>query len=121
MLGEVYLNLDCRASRSTELLKNGDELTTRDSPQLQDVVRASQGTLENVNVLVKRLNDILTFIQSGQGSIGKIIYDPSLFDRANATVTQLQQIATQMNSQKGTIGKLLNSDEHVQQGQHLHR
>jgi phospholipid/cholesterol/gamma-HCH transport system substrate-binding protein len=111
VLGEVYLNLDCRASKSTELLKSGDELTTRDSPQLQDVVRASQGTLENVNVLVKRLNDILTFIQSGQGSIGKIIYDSTLYDRANNTLGQLQHIADEINSPKGSIGKLLNSDE----------
>ena len=53
----------------------------------------------------------MSFIQSGQGSIGKIIYDPSLFDRANSAVTQLQQIMTQINSPHGTIGKLLNSDE----------
>ncbi len=110
VLGEVYLNLDCRGGQG-QPLNSGDELATRESPQLQDVVRASQGTLQNVNVLVKQLSDILAFIQSGQGSIGKIIYDPSLFDRANATVTQLQQIAAQLNSQKGTIGKLLNSDE----------
>ena len=59
----------------------------------------------------RRLDDIVAFIQSGQGSIGKIIYDPSLFNRANAAVTQLQQIMTQINSPNGTIGKLLNSDE----------
>ena len=69
-----------------------NELPTRDTPQLQDVVRASQGTLQNLDVLVKQLNDIVAFIQNGQGSIGKIIYDPSLFNRANDAVTQLQQI-----------------------------
>jgi phospholipid/cholesterol/gamma-HCH transport system substrate-binding protein len=111
VLGEVYLNLDCRSSQSGAMLKSGDELTTRDSPQLQDVVRASQGTLQNVNVLVKQLSDILNFIQSGQGSIGKIIYDSTLYDRANNTLGQLQHIADEINSPKGSIGKLLNSDE----------
>jgi len=110
VLGEVYLNLDCRASQG-EPLKSGDELATRDSPQLQDVVRASQGTLQNVNVLVKQLSDILNYIQSGQGSIGKIIYDSTLYDRANNTLGQLQHIADEINSPKGSIGKLLNSDE----------
>jgi phospholipid/cholesterol/gamma-HCH transport system substrate-binding protein len=110
VLGEVYLNLDCRAGKG-EPLKSGDELTTRDSPQLQDVVRASQGTLQNVNVLVKQLSDILNYIQSGQGSIGKIIYDSTLYDRANNTLGQLQHIADEINSPKGSIGKLLNSDE----------
>ncbi|HUI84348.1 MAG TPA: MlaD family protein [Candidatus Binatia bacterium] len=110
VLGEVFVDLDCRQQRG-RALQNGDELPTRDVPQLQDVVRASQSTLQNVDSLVRRLDSILSYVQSGQGSIGKIIYDSSLFDRANATVTQLQQIATQLNSPHGTIGKLLNTEE----------
>ena len=110
VLGEVFVDMDCREAKGGPL-QNGTELPTRDTPQLQDVVRASQSTLQNLDVLVKKLNDIVSYIQSGQGSIGKIIYDPSLFNRANDAVTQLQQIMTQINSPRGTIGKLLNSDE----------
>ncbi|MGC2109527.1 MAG: MlaD family protein [Candidatus Korobacteraceae bacterium] len=110
VLGEVFVDLDCRQAKGAAL-KNGDELPTRDVPQLQDVVRASQGTLENLNVLVNKLNDIVAFIQSGKGSIGKIIYDESLFDRANATITQMQAVVSQVNSPNGTIGKLINSNE----------
>ena len=110
VLGEVFVDVDCRAAKGGPL-KSGDELPTQDVPQLQDVVRASQGTLQNVDTLVKRLDNILTYVQSGQGSIGKIIYDPSLFNRANDMLTQLQQIVAQANSTNGSIGKLLNSDE----------
>ena len=110
VLGEVFVDVDCRSAKGGPLV-NGAELPTDDVAQLQDVVRASQGTLQNVDTLVKRLDSILTFIQSGQGSIGKVIYDPSLFNRANDMLTQLQQIVAQVNSEKGSIGKLLNSDE----------
>jgi phospholipid/cholesterol/gamma-HCH transport system substrate-binding protein len=110
VLGEVFIDLDCRQSKGSPLA-TGDTLRTKDVPQFQDVVRASQGTLQNLDILLKRVDDIVSYIQSGKGSIGKIIYDPSLFDRANATVGQLQQIANQINSPKGTIGKLLNSDD----------
>src|ERR1017187_8755156 len=110
VLGEVFVDVDCREAKGGPI-QSGDELPTRDVAQLQDVVRASQGTLENVDTLVKRLDSILSYIQSGQGSIGKVIYDPSLFNRANDMLTQLQQIVAQVNSEKGSIGKLLNSDE----------
>jgi len=110
VLGEVFVDLDCRQAKAGPL-KNGDELPTRDVPQLEDVVRASQGTLQNLDVLIRRLDNIVSFVQSGQGSIGKIIYDPALFNRANDMLNQLQQIVSEANSQKGTIGKLLNSDE----------
>lgn len=110
VLGQVFIDVDCRGTTG-QPIQAGAVLRTQDTPQLQDVIRASQSTLENVNVLVKQLNDIVGFIQSGKGSIGKVIYDTELYDRANATVTQLQQLATQLNSPRGTIGKLLNSDE----------
>jgi phospholipid/cholesterol/gamma-HCH transport system substrate-binding protein len=110
VLGEVFVDIDCRQAKGGPLV-NGAELPTDEVTQLQDVVRASQGTLQNVDTLVKRLDSILTFIQSGQGSIGKVIYDPSLFNRANDMLNQLQQIVAQANSTNGSIGKLLNSDE----------
>ncbi len=110
VLGEVFVDMDCREAKGGPI-QTGDELPTKDVPQLQDVVRASQGTLQNVDTLVKRLDSILTYIQSGQGSIGKVIYDPSLFNRANDMLNQLQQVVGQVNSPNGTIGKLINSDE----------
>ena len=110
VLGEVFIDIDCREAKGQPVQEQA-VLPTKETPQLQDVIRASQSTLENVNVLVKQLNDIVGYIQSGKGSIGKIIYDPSLYDRANATVIQLQQVVAQLNSPRGTIGKLLNSDE----------
>ena len=110
VLGEVFVDLDCREAKGGPL-QNDAELPTKDVPQLQDVVRASQGTLQNVDTLVKRLDSILSYVQSGQGSIGKVIYDQSLFDRANAMLIQLQEVVGQVNSPNGTIGKLINSDE----------
>ncbi len=110
VLGEVFVDIDCRQAKGAPL-QSGDELPTKDVPQLQDVVRASQSTLENVDTLVKRLDNIISYIQSGQGSIGKVIYDPSLFNRANDMLTQLQEVVGQINSPNGTIGKLLNSEE----------
>lgn len=110
VLGQVFVDLDCRSARG-RAMQNGDELPTREVPQLQDVVRAGQATLQNVNALVKQLGGIVTYIQSGQGSIGKVIYDPSLFNRASDILNQMQQIAARLNSKEGTIGKLLNDDE----------
>ena len=110
VLGEVFVDLDCRQAQGAAL-QTGDVLPTKEVPQLQDVVRATQGTIENVNVLLNRVDDIVSHIQNGEGSIGKIIYDPSLYNRADDTLRQLQNVTQQINSPKGSIGKLINSDE----------
>ena len=110
VLGETFVDVDSRASTGPPA-ENGDTLPTKVSPQLQDVVRASQGTLENVDILVRRVDRILTQIESGNGSIGKLIYDEKLYERLNSTLTDVQQMVSQISEGKGSVGKLINSDE----------
>jgi phospholipid/cholesterol/gamma-HCH transport system substrate-binding protein len=110
VLGETFVDVDSRAATGPPA-QAGDTLPTKVSPQLQDVVRASQGTLENVDILVRRVDRILTQIESGNGSIGKLIYDEKLYDRLNTTLTEVQSMVTQISEGKGSVGKLINSDE----------
>lgn len=110
VLGETYIDIDSSQARGPEA-KNGDALSTRDTPDIQDVVRASQGTLQNMDALLKRLDRIVAFVESGQGSIGKVIYDPGLYNRLNTTVTEFQGLVNEVTAGNGTLGKLLVDDE----------
>ncbi len=110
VLGEVFIDMDCRRAQGMPL-ENGETLATRETAQFQDVVRAGQSTLDNVNALVKQLSDTLSYIQSGKGSIGKIIYDEELYNRANNTLAQLSRITDEINSPKSTIGQLITNDQ----------
>ncbi len=42
-------------------------------------------TLQNLDALLKRADRILAFAESGKGSLGKLIYDPTLYNRFSAT------------------------------------
>jgi phospholipid/cholesterol/gamma-HCH transport system substrate-binding protein len=110
VLGETFVDTDSRGATGPTA-QNGDTLPTKVSPQLQDVVRSSQGTLENVDILVRRVDRILTQIESGNGSIGKLIYDEALYGRLNTTLTEVQSMVAQVSSGKGSVGKLITSDE----------
>lgn len=110
ILGETFVDVDSTLAKGLEA-QDGDTLPGRDQPDVQDVVRASQGTLQNMDALLKRLDRILAFVESGQGSIGKVIYDPGLYDRLNATVGEFKSLMDDVQSGKGSIGPLLTSDE----------
>ena len=110
VLGETYIDIDSAQASGPEI-QPGDVLATRETPQIEDVVRASQSTLQNLDALEKRVDRILAFIESGQGSIGKVIYDPSLYNRLNATVIQFQGLVNDVISGKGSLGKLLVDDQ----------
>jgi phospholipid/cholesterol/gamma-HCH transport system substrate-binding protein len=110
VLGETYIDIDSAQAKGPEA-QQGDVLATRETAQIEDVVRASQSTLQNLDALEKRVDRILAFVESGQGSIGKVIYDPSLFNRLNDTISQFQGLVSDVTSGKGSIGKLLVDDE----------
>lgn len=110
VLGATFVDID--SSHATgRPIRDGDELSTTETPALQDVLKSSQGTIDKLNVILTRVDDIVSSIQNGKGSVGKIINDPELYNRANATVAELQQLANQITEGKGSIGKLLYSDE----------
>ena len=110
VLGETYIDISSTFAKGPVAV-DGDTLATRDTPDIQDVVRASQSTLQNMDALLKRLDRIVAFVESGQGSIGKVIYDPGLYDRLNSTVAEFKGLVDEIQSGKGSIGPLITSDE----------
>jgi phospholipid/cholesterol/gamma-HCH transport system substrate-binding protein len=110
VLGETYIDIDSAQASGPEV-HDGDRLATRDTPDIQDVVRSSQGTLQNLDALLKRTDRIIAFIESGQGSVGKLIYDPTLYNRLAATINEFQGLVNQVSAGNGTIGKLISNDE----------
>jgi phospholipid/cholesterol/gamma-HCH transport system substrate-binding protein len=109
VLGDTVVDINSQYATGPEL-QDGDELKTLETPSLTDVVKASQGTLESLNVILAKANNIVDNLQNGKGSIGMLINDPGLYNKANATVSELNTLATNLNHGKGTIGKLMTDD-----------
>jgi len=109
VLGETYVDIDSSQAKAGPA-QNGDVLPIHDRPDFQDVVRSSQSTLENMQTLLLRLDRIVTTVESGKGSVGKLINDPSLYNRLNATVGDLQTVINKVGAGQGSLGKLFNDD-----------
>jgi len=111
VLGETFVDIDRTQAKSTQTVHDGSELPIHDSPSIQDVMKSTQSSLQNVDVLIRRIDHIVSFIDSGQGSIGKLIYDQELYNRLNTTLNEVQSMVNTMAEGKGSIGKLIASDE----------
>ncbi len=109
VLGESFIDLDSRDAKGPQV-HDGDVLKSGNAPGVQDVVRASQTTLGNLDVLVKRLDRIVTQVETGPGTLHDIINDPTLINRANNILSQIQTLINDVNGGKGTIGQLLKDD-----------
>lgn len=110
VLGETYIDINSSQAKGAEV-QDGDTLPAHFVPGIDDVVRASQSTLQNLQALEARVDRILAFVESGNGSVGKLIYDPTLYNRLNGVVSQFQALVTGVNEGKGTLGKLVADDQ----------
>lgn len=109
VLGDTVVDINSQFAVGPPL-KDGDELKTVETPSLTDVVKASQGTIESLNVILSKMNVIVDNLQSGKGSVGQLINNPELYNKANATVNELLTLEKNINKGRGSIGKLMTDD-----------
>lgn len=109
VLGDTVVDINSQFAVGPPL-KDGDELKTLETPSITDVVKASQGTIESLNVILAKMNTIVDNLQSGKGSVGQFINNPELYNKANATVNELLTLEKNLNAGRGSIGKLMTDD-----------
>jgi phospholipid/cholesterol/gamma-HCH transport system substrate-binding protein len=113
VLGETFMDMDSSQAIGPPA-QNGDTLPTSVHPDFNEVVRSSQSTLQNMDALLKRADRILAFAESGKGSLGKLIYDPTLYDRFSQTVAELKTVVDEIAKGQGSLGQLINSNDAYQ-------
>jgi phospholipid/cholesterol/gamma-HCH transport system substrate-binding protein len=109
VLGDTIVDINSQVAAGPEI-HDGDELKTLETPNLQDVVKASQGTIESLNVILAKLNEVVDNLQSGKGSFGQLLTNPALYDKFVATATEIDKATAKLNNPDNSVGKLLNDD-----------
>ncbi len=104
VLGETYLDIDSSQAIGPPV-QDGDTLPTQVHPDFNQVVRASQSTLQNMDALLKRADRILAFAESGKGSMGKLIYDPTLYNRFSDNHLRLSEDCSAGRQRAGQPGR----------------
>ncbi len=110
VLGETLINIDSSTATGARAA-DGDVLPSGEVTGYEDVMTAANSSLQNMDVLLKRMDRIIAFVESGQGSVGKLIYDPSLYNRVNTTVSEFQKLVSEISEGQGSLGKLITDDE----------
>jgi phospholipid/cholesterol/gamma-HCH transport system substrate-binding protein len=106
LLGESYVNLT-RGSPGQEVIADGGVLKTSEEADIKRVVQNANDVIVNLRVLSAKFNDIASQIQSGKGSLGKVVYDQTLYNRLNKTADTLDRMVTRVDQGEGTVGKLM--------------
>jgi phospholipid/cholesterol/gamma-HCH transport system substrate-binding protein len=121
-LSAMMVKIDNVASGVENLTKSftGDKIDNLLGP-FTDFLKANRGPL---TATIANMQLVSSQIASGKGTVGRLIYDESLYQSAYAAVTNLQstsdeikttvadarKVVDQVNARKGTVGKLLQDE-----------
>lgn len=110
VLGETFVNIDSTLATGPNV-QDRDVLLTHKSNSVAGMVSASQTTIQNMDVLIRRADRILTSVEKGEGSLGLFINDKRLYQQLNATLAQVQGLVADIANGKGSLGLLISSRE----------
>ena len=108
LLGTKYINI--KKGRSTQTVKAGSEIKALDTPEIQDIVQQGSTALAALQQILTRLDGIISSVEVGQGTIGKLLSDEELYRRLVGIASETQKVIAALNSDQSTLGKLMHED-----------
>jgi phospholipid/cholesterol/gamma-HCH transport system substrate-binding protein len=109
VLGDTVVDIDSRRATGSPVTNNA-ELSTTETPNLQDVIQASQGTIEQLNTILAKVDKIADTLSTDKGSIGALINDKTLYNKGLETLNELSALVDKVSNGQGSIGKLVNDN-----------
>ena len=109
VLGDTVVDINSKTATGPAV-QNNAELKTNETPNLSDVIKSSQGTIEQLNTILAKVDHLADSLNSSKGSIGELINNPDLYNKAVATLNELSQLVDTVANGKGSIGKLVADD-----------
>jgi phospholipid/cholesterol/gamma-HCH transport system substrate-binding protein len=109
VLGDSYVDIDSSAATGPAPSNNA-ELKATGSPNIQDVIRSSQVSIQEVTTLVRKLEVLSDTLNSKRGTIGALINDPAFYAKVSRITDNLQKITDTVSQGHGTLGKMVTDE-----------
>jgi len=103
VLGEKMVNIDSGPAGG-DPIADGGVLEGEAGDPIKGIITDASQTMKDVR-------DLMSNIQEGKGSLGKILKGEEFHQRLSDFVARAQEVFGRINSGEGTLGKLLNDPE----------
>ena len=97
LLGDKYIEVSF-GEKGAEALKDGDTIGSQPPIEFADLVKKTDQLLDTTNVAVRNVEgatvnvqQVTSKINEGKGTVGALINDPAIYQRANAGVAAFQE------------------------------
>jgi phospholipid/cholesterol/gamma-HCH transport system substrate-binding protein len=120
LLGTSYINL-AFGSPESPLAQPGSVLQSQEPADVSEILAKVESTVssiesvfsdnsEKISSILNGLDTVLGGAARGEGTLGKLIKDDSLYNEARDTLANLNEISEDIKQGRGTLGKLVKDE-----------
>ena len=110
LANDKTINITPGTAKGSAITENA-VLDSRVAISINQLTQTGNELLEQINKLSIPANEILNKANQGEGTLGRIINDESLYRSLDATVSEMQATLDRINRGNGTAGRLINDPE----------
>ncbi|HET8580441.1 MAG TPA: MlaD family protein, partial [Nitrospiraceae bacterium] len=117
LLGDKFVEI-VPGTPSKPPLAPGGVLAGQAEADIGGIASEATATIENVNAAIRDIQRLLLTISQGEGTAGKLLTDPALYNRSAKVLEKLEvasdksiALLDKVNRGEGTIGKLMSDKE----------
>jgi phospholipid/cholesterol/gamma-HCH transport system substrate-binding protein len=89
LIGEKYVEI-IPGTPGTELASDGDSIAGHDSVSVEQITKKSYEIALKLEKAIEHMDDILSQVKSGRGTIGRLIYDETLYNESEGMMKDLR-------------------------------
>ncbi|MGH9736552.1 MAG: MlaD family protein [Candidatus Acidiferrales bacterium] len=109
VLGTRYVEIT-RGVTGSEI-PTGGVVQGVEMPEISQIGQGANDVVQKLQAVAATAQEVVAKINRGQGTIGKFLNDPSVYNHINAISANAEGMVTSIRQGKGTAGKLIASDE----------
>ncbi len=106
-------NIDLIIANLSDFSKTLKALGGVNTDDVKKIVGNLSQASDRLGTLMDGMNRIVTRINEGKGSIGRLLGEEEAVDHLNAALASLREISEKINQGKGTLGRLINEDDTI--------
>ncbi len=105
LLSGRYLAI-LRGLSKSPVAANG-EIRSKVQPEIDDMKTQGLQMLESANSILAKIEGIVKQVEVGKGTIGKLLVDETLYNKALSITAEIDRLTKAVNSGNGLIGKMV--------------
>ena len=98
----------------TQFSRDLKEAGSSNKENLNEIIGSVKETSVHLEDTIVALKEIVTRINKGEGTVGKLINEDETVNNLNESLGSLKEISDKINRGEGTVGKLINEDETIE-------